>query len=161
MRRLVLLTVLLILVALPASALALGSDDATLSVRNGVGLVKLNFSGSAVGRVAHGRITVNDPVGGDGLGPAFWNCEQKRSDSNTTVCSGDNIRFRAIGGKYNIVVRGSGAFLSVVGRGSVLLNGDGEAADVANDGVYSLNDQPYRSLPNDPKQLDLVAPAGG
>jgi hypothetical protein len=161
MRRLVLFTLLLFLVALPATAFATSTDDATLSVRNGLGLVKLNFSGSAVGRVAHGRITVNDPVDGDGLGPVFWNCDQKRTDLTTTVCSGDNIRFRAIGGKYSIVVRGSGLTLSAVGRGSAVLNGDGEAPDVSYDGVYSLNDQPYRSLPNEPKQLDLAAPAGG
>jgi hypothetical protein len=163
MRRLALLTILVFALALPVAGLATTSDDGTLSVRNGYGLVKLNFSGSAVGRIAGGKVVATDPVLDDGAGLVFWGCDSKRTDltATTTVCSGENIRFRAIGGKYKLLVRGSGIFLSVVGRGVVTLDGSGDNPDVERDGVYSLNDQPYRSLPDEGKTIDLVAPAAG
>jgi hypothetical protein len=163
MRRLVLFTVLAFALALPVAGLAVTSDDGTLSVRNGAGLVKLTFTGSAVGSVAQGKVVTTDPVLDDGAGVVFWGCNSKKTDftATTTVCTGDKIRFRAIGGKYKLFVRGSGVYLSVVGRGAVTLDGSGDDPTVVRDGVYSLNDQPYRSLPNEAKTVELVAPAGG
>jgi hypothetical protein len=161
MRRLVLLTVLSFGLALPALGSGGTGDDATLSVRNGYGSVKLNLTGSVVGRIAHGKISVTDPFLDDGQGVVFWNCDTKTRELSTTVCTGDNLRFRAIGGKYRLSVRGWGIYLSVVGRGTATLDGSGEDPSVARDGVYSLNDQAYRSLPNEPKQIELVAPGTG
>jgi hypothetical protein len=162
MRRLVLFTVLACGLVLPAAGFGLSGDDATLSVRNGLGFVKINFTGSAVGRIGHATVLkVNDPLVGDGDGVVFWNCDHKTKELTTTVCSGDNVRFRALGGKYVIIVRGSGIFLSVVGRGVVTLDGRGDDPDVPRDGVYSLNDGPYKSLPDEPKPIELVAPSGG
>jgi hypothetical protein len=163
MRRLVLFTVLAFSLAVPVAGLAAGGDDGTLSVRNGAGVVRLNFTGSAVGRITQGRLVATDPVAGDGDGVVVWGCNSRKYDSSTgsTVCTGDSIRFRAIGGKYRVVLRGSGISLSVVGRGTGLLDGTGEDPEVLHDGVYSLNDQPYRSLPNDAKPIELAAPAGG
>jgi hypothetical protein len=163
MRRLVLFTVLAFALAVPVAGFAVGGGDGTLSVRNGAGLVKLNFTGSAVGRIAQGKLIATDPLVDDGEGVVVWGCDTKKSDpvAGTTLCTGDNIRFRAIGGKYRLVVRGSGMALSVVGRGTGILDGSGEDPNVLRDGVYSLNDQPYRSLPNDAKLFDLAAPAGG
>jgi hypothetical protein len=162
MRRLVGLTVLLFTLAVPAVAFAFVADDndGTLSVKAGVGRVNVNFSGAAVGRLGHGRITANDPVPSDGAGVLFWGCSKLRDTSaSTTICSGDNIRFRAIGGKYVILVRGSGIYLSVVGHGTVAIDGGGGNPLVA-DGVYSLNDKPYRSLPNSLTVFTLAAPLG-
>jgi hypothetical protein len=163
MRRLVLLTVLAFGLLLPGVGFGGSGDDATLSVRNGLGKVGLNFNGSVVGRVAHGKIVATDPVVGDGSGVVFWGCDRpaKPVDFTTTVCSGENLRFRAIGGRYVLAVRGSGISLSVVGRGVATLNGAGDDPDVPRDGVYSLNDSPYKSLPDNEKQVPLVAPAGG
>jgi hypothetical protein len=163
MRRLVLFTVLAFALALPVAGFAVNGDDGTLSVRNGYGLVKLNFTGSAVGRIQQGKIVATDPVLDDGAGVVFWGCNTKKTDftNNQTVCSGDSIRFRAIGGKYRLWIRGTGISLSVVGRGVAILDGSGDDPDVLRDGVYSLNDGPYKSLPNEAKSIDLVAPAGG
>jgi hypothetical protein len=163
MRRLVLFTVLACALALPVAGLAAASDDGTLSVRYGNGLVKLNFTGSTVGRLGQGTIRATDPLLDDGTGVVFWGCNSKKTDvdSGTTVCTGDNIRFRAIGGKYRLSVRGSGMFLSVVGRGDVWLDGRGDDPDVPRDGSYSLNDGPYKSLPDELKHVELATPAGG
>jgi hypothetical protein len=170
MRRLVWLTVLAFVLAAPAAGLALvGDDDGTLSVKAGIGKVYLNFNGSAVGRLRSGSIRVNDPVASDGIGFDFSGCEAEidKSDTTTTkgdtitVCRGTNLRFRAIGGKYKIAINGAAIYLSAVGHGYAILNGDGDDPDVASDGTYSLNDGPYRSLPDQPGTVNLVAPAGG
>jgi hypothetical protein len=171
MRRLVWLTALVILLAAPAVAFAFsggGQDDGTLSVKAGVGKVYLNFNGSAVGRVQRGSIRVTDPVATDGLGFEFSNCDIEQDKSATTtsktdtikVCRGDNIRFRAISGKYQIAIAGAGINLSAVGHGTLGLNGAGDAPDVFSDGTYSLNDGPYKSLPNLLTPFTLAAPSG-
>jgi hypothetical protein len=164
MRRLVCFTVLTLALAGAAAGFALASsdDDGTLSVKSGIGVVNLNFNGSAVGRVARGSIKITDPVADDGYGSDFWNCkiEHDLTDA-TTICKGTNIRFRAIGGKYQIRIGGSGIYLSAVGHGLVGLNGAGDTPAVDSDGTYSLNDLPYRSLPDLGATFPLVAPAGG
>jgi hypothetical protein len=165
MRRLVLLTVLVLGLAVPAAAFGLvyGVDDGTLSVRNGNGRVSLNFNGSVVARISHGWIRVTDPVLTDGAGFDFWGCDNTRVDRSdtTAVCSGNNIRFRAVGGKYQVYVKGSGMYLSAVGHGTAVLDGRGETPYVDYDGVFSFNDEPYRSLPNAPTPYELAAPSGG
>jgi hypothetical protein len=172
MRRLVWLTALVLALAAPAMAFAVvgsGQDDGTLSVKAGVGKVYLNFNGSAVGRVHDGSIRVNDLVAADGLGFEFSNCDVVRDQSDTTiskndtikVCRGDNIRFRAIGGNYKIAISGAGINLSAVGHGTTSFNGAGDDPNVFGpDGTYSLNDGPYKSLPNLLTSFTLAAPSG-
>jgi hypothetical protein len=163
MRPLVAFTVLAIALAVPAAGLAVGdgSADGTLSVKNARGLVQLQpFNGSAIGRIGRGRVVITDSVFDDGAGFDFWGCDTKFDKSDTTtVCSGSNLRFRAIGGSYRIVIRGAGISVSAVGRGTVLLDGRGEDPDV-NDGSFALNDSPYKSLPNVPRPYVLSAPSG-
>jgi hypothetical protein len=170
MRRLVWISVLAFALAVPAVGFALsGDNDGTLSVRAGTGKVSLYFNGSAVGRLQHGAIQVTDPVAGDGPGFEFSNCDVVRNKSDTTtnpndtikLCRGDNIRFRAIGGKYQIKIWGTGIYLSVVGHGYIIINGAGDDPNVDSDGTYSLNDGPYRSLPDLATQFTLATPSGG
>jgi len=173
MRRLVWIAVLAFALAVPAVGLALsGDNDGTLSVRAGVtgptGKVYLNFNGSVVGRLQRGFIQVTDPVASDGIGFEFSNCDVERDKSDTTlnkndtikVCRGTNLRFRAIGGKYQVLIKGSGIYLSTVGHGFAFLNGAGDNPAVDSDGTYSLNDGPYRSLPDFGATLTLAAPSG-
>jgi hypothetical protein len=169
MRRLVWLTVLSFVLAAPAAGLALTGDDGTLSVTAGIGKVYLNFNGSAVGRVRSGSIRVTDPVASDGLRYDFSNCDVEIDKSDTTanksdtitVCRGTGLRFRAIGGRYQILIRGAGIYLSAVGHGYAVLNGAGDDPAVDSDGTYSLNDGPYKSLPDFGGTVNLVAPVGG
>jgi hypothetical protein len=160
MRRLIVLGLAAALIGLPvtaAFAVPLGSDDGTLSVRHGRGVVKLAFKGAVFGRVAKGVVRINDPVDGDGQGADFFGCEVRHDTDTTTVCSGDDIRFRAIGGRYAVKVAGSGIFVSAVGRGKVLLDGNGDDTGNA-DGGYSFNGNDYQSLPDDPTPFALAAP---
>jgi hypothetical protein len=163
MRRLVWLTVLAIALAVPAVGFALsGDNDGTLSVKAGIGRAYLNFNGSAVGRVARGWIQVTDANPTDGIGFDFSNCDVERDKTDTTtICRGTGIRFRAISGKYQIVMRGSGIYLSAVGQGYAVLNGAGDLPGIDVDGTYSLNDGPYKSLPDLGGTVTLAAPSGG
>jgi hypothetical protein len=169
MRRLISLTVLAIALAVPAVgyAVAGGSDDGTLSVRAGVGRVFTSITGSAVGRLGKGDIRVIDPNPSDGLGFQFTGCDEVDKTTSATVCHSDGrlgvVRFKAIGGKYLITLKGSGIFLSAVGHGYATVNGAGDDPNIPGnfDGTYSLNDGPYKSLPDDPRTLPLAAPVGG
>jgi hypothetical protein len=170
MRRLIWLTVLAFVLAAPAAGFALtGDGDGTLSVKAGVGKVYVNFNGSAVGRLRSGYIKLTDPVASDGIGFDFSGCEAEtdRSDLTTnrsdtiTICKGKDLRFRAIGGKYRISMNGVGTYLSAVGHGYAVLDGAGYNPAVGSDGTYSLNDEPYKSLPDFPATVNLVAPPVG
>jgi hypothetical protein len=164
MRRLVLFGVLAAACAVPAVAWAVGevgSEDGTLSVKNGAGKVSMQFNGSAVGRITRGTIKIVDPVAGDGAGADVWGCDSREVTNDiVTVCSGSNLRFRAVGGRYRIRLSGTGVYLSAIGRGGATLNGWGDDPDIPYDGVFSLNDGPYHSLPDTPQSFTLAAPAG-
>jgi hypothetical protein len=58
---------------------------------------------------------------------------------------GNGFRFRATGGYYRVVVRGSGVYLYVGGQGTVKLHGS--SYNRRSDGKYSLDGGPFRSLP--------------
>ena len=171
MRRLVRLTVLALALAAPAAGYAMaggsGSDDGTLSVKGGIGRVYLSFNGSVVGRLGgRGYIQAFDPTANDGSGVVFTGCDVERDVStSTSICRSDGkdtvVRFRAIGGKYVITIKGFGIFLSAVGHGYATLNGAGDSPDIGYDGTYSVNDGPYRSLPDELGTVLLAAPAGG
>ena len=62
-----------------------------------------------------------------------------------TEFSGSGFRFRAIGGAYRVVIRGSGVSLFAGGHGSVTL--DGSSVYRRHDGTYSLGGRAFHSLP--------------
>lgn len=59
--------------------------------------------------------------------------------------SGSSFRFRAPGGLYRIVVRGSGVYIYAGGGGTVWVQGS--SANPRTDGEYSVNGGTFRSLP--------------
>src|SRR4051812_50176729 len=98
MRRLVWLTVLACMLAVPAAGFALAGDaDGTLSVKAGIGKGFLNFNGSAVGRVQRGSVLVADPGAGDGVGFNFLDFGVGEGRTETkTFCPRNNPPLRAI-----------------------------------------------------------------
>jgi hypothetical protein len=62
-----------------------------------------------------------------------------------TEYSGSDFRFRAMGGFYRVVVRGTGVYLFAGGRGNVTLRGS--SANPRADGMFSLNGGAFHSLP--------------
>jgi hypothetical protein len=59
--------------------------------------------------------------------------------------NGSGFRFRATGGYYRVVVRGSGVYLFVGGSGNVTLHGS--SFQPRQDGTYSIDGGRFRTLP--------------
>lgn len=158
-RILVLLCFLVALAAAPAEAGAPGAG--TLSVRDAKGLVQLSSRGTMIGRIASGKLTVTDPNLNDARRPIVLGAERRTVSRNqkTTIYTGKDIRVRITGGLAHVRFEGRGIHLSAVGRGRGLLDGVGDVStNVFFDGVWSLNDEDYHSLPDDLTAFDLVGP---
>jgi hypothetical protein len=151
--------------AVPAAALAATSaaGDGTLVVQNGQApdagpdkapVVRLTINGSVIGKVVgQGRIIIDPGVKSpppevNGLGVTSQ--PSAISGDTATVWKGgpDGFRFRAVGGSYTIVIFGSDVSLVAVGTGSVQLAGTPDLGK--GDGQYSLNGDPWKSLPGSP-----------
>jgi hypothetical protein len=144
----------------PAAFPANTPGDGTLSMKRGRGFVSIKFRGTAIGRLVSGKVQIKDFRPFDNRDPQFLNCRKPRYiNLTTTACQGRNIGFRVIDGRYTIVVRGSGIFLSIVGRGTLLVDGSGD--DGLPDGIMQLNDGPYESLPDFATTYPLEAPPPG
>ena len=139
--------------ALPAAAPADKGSDGTLSVQRGRGKITLTFKGTAVGRLANGKVRIRDQNLFDGLTPDFRHCKLKQVNAHVMLCTGKKLTFRALNGRYTVFVQGSGIFMSAVGRGTVTVDGTGDNG--LPDGVMSLDDAPYASLPDFPTVFPL------
>jgi hypothetical protein len=159
MRRLLTFAVLVVL-AMPASSAAgpRGMADGTLSIRDGRGLITISARGGVIGSFAQGKVTIVDPIEGDGTGPIVSGEEFHREvDAKTDIYRGTKVRFRIIGGKFTIRVQGRGINLSLVGKGNVILNGAGAEDGIDDDGIYSVNGGEYIPIPDDPLPFSLSA----
>jgi hypothetical protein len=173
-RRLIVIGVSLLALALPAGALALRASpgDGTLVVKNGTApkgqaVVNLVVTGSAIGHVRGlGKIVIDNATtastpevtGADGcknLGPD----DPRQIYGSAILCTGNNFRFRAVGDTYAITIYGSGVSLFAIGSGKAILAGTpGEPTD---DGTYSLNGGDPHSLPGVPSRpLTFPTPSG-
>jgi hypothetical protein len=148
--------------AILAVPVALGGDapgDGTLSVKRGRGTITIKFKGTVIGRI-NGKIWVRDYTPNDDTVPQLTGCKNRVRHPGGfpgyTVCRGKNVSFRILDGKYKVGLIGNGIFLSAVGYGWVTVDGYGDLG--INDGVMSLNDQPYHSLPDFAVTYQLEAP---
>ena len=136
--------------------------NATLSIREARGIAQLDVRGSMSGRL-NGRLTVTDPRPFDAKRPVVYGAAKTTyRNEKTTIFQGKNLRFRLIGAQFQIRLQGKAIFVSAIGRGKFLLDGAGDVpANIFYDGVWSLNDEPYKSLPDEPSSFELVAPPSG
>jgi hypothetical protein len=160
MRRLALtLGVLALLLPAAAGAVKRGPGDGTLVVDNANGLIILNVKGGIIGRVDYGTIVVGDPVEGDGQAPVVkgWQERVRLPGPNRWqyTCEQCEIRFRLIGGLYRVRIDAIGIDLSIVGKGTAVLDGTGYADQ---SGRYSLNGAGYQSFPHTRTQFTLGSP---
>ena len=151
--------------AIPAASFARNAPPAnngTLSIREARGIVQLNARGSMTGRL-NGRLTITDPKPYDVKRAIVYGATNTiYRTEKTTVFQGKNLRFRAIGALFQIRAEGKTIFVSALARGWVTLDGAGDvSANIYYDGVFSLNDEAYRSLPDDPERFDVVASPSG
>ncbi len=159
-RMLLLATLTAAMLAVPVALSADTPGDGTLSVKRGRGTITLMFTGTVIGRIS-GKIKVKDFKPLDGVEPKLVGCKPRVRHPlfGVSVCQGRGVSFRILDGRYRVQVRGVGIFLSAVGHGNVTVDGNGDLG--VNDGVMSLNDQPYESLPDFPTTLPLEAPQPG
>lgn len=160
-------TVILAITLIAASLLAAAAaavitppmEDGTLSVRDGRASMLLRVKGSIIGRLAKGKITVTDSAAGATIVVRGW--ESKVSlRGRTTVYGGKGIRFRiADDHKFVVKLSGRGLNYTVVGRGDGWVDGFGDPAKgIFFDGSYSLNAEPYHSIPDDKTSFQLASP---
>jgi hypothetical protein len=114
------------------------------------------------GRV-NGKLTVTDLKPFDAKRPVVYGATKTiYKSAKTTLYQGKNVRFRLGGARFVIRMEGKAIFLSAIARGTGTLDGNGDpAANVFYDGVWSLNDEPYHSLPDDPTPFELAPPVAG
>jgi hypothetical protein len=143
MRRLLTLCALVGL-AIPAAVQAATAADGTLAVKNATGLVMVGANGVIIGHADKARITITDADRTDGRVIVLGSDRKVSLGPTKTVYYGDDMRFKLLGGDNILFIRGSGISLSAVGEGKVSLNG----ADVLNAGKFSIDDGPFRSLPD-------------
>ena len=158
---LVLLTFLAVLSAAPALGGATGPrGQGTLSIRDGKGMVQLSARGSMIGRFERGKVTITDPNPHDARRAVVLGAERKVSrGAKTTVYSGKDVRIRIVGWLAHVRIEGRGIHLSAVGSGRGMVEGTGDPAlGVFYDGVWSLNDEPYTSLPDELTGFQLAGP---
>jgi hypothetical protein len=147
MRRLLTFAVLAVALVLPAGSAAQreGTNDGTLSVKDARGTIIIAARGGVIGSFASGSLRIVDPVEGDGTGPVVTGQEShKPLDEKTDVYRGTKVRFRLIGGFFRVRIQGRGVNLSLVGKGTVTLNGAG----TDDDGTYSVNGGAYGTVPD-------------
>jgi hypothetical protein len=162
MRKLVLLTVVLLLAA-PAVAWGLrgAPGDGSLVVEDGRGVVALNARGGIIGRFDQGQLLVQDPPEAGGIGPIVFGAERVRDIGLTrTLYIGEDIRFRLIGGTYRVRISAVGMDISAVGRGFAILD-DGEPIGFSDPGRYSVNGGPFQAMPSSPTRVSLGTPPPG
>jgi hypothetical protein len=164
MRRILLSCVLLGVLTLPGAAVARSSAPAKpgyLVVRKaasdggvtGRPVVTLVVRGFVVGRTsrqAEVAVYYLPSKNGGGVpqvqqGADVFTSSRQYSGRPGKVFNGSNFRFRAMGGWYRVVVRGSGVYLFAGGKGHVTLRGS--SVNPRADGWYSVDGSKFRSLP--------------
>jgi hypothetical protein len=167
MRRLALICLPLIALAVPAAALALQKDDGTLVVKNGsaprsISVVFLVVEGTALGHVSTGspdqvdKVVIQDFNNGSGdIGASITNnapaLTRTTGTDNKTSFVGSDFRWRAANGTYRIWIYGSGVNVFAVGRGTAVLQGKSDPG--AADGRFSIDGGDWHSLPSVPSDL--------
>jgi hypothetical protein len=146
MRRLCLILLLSLLAVPTALAATRATGDGVLELNEVNGVVTVyGVRGILYGQMKAGRLTVTDPVAGDGL--IFVSGAEHKSagiDDNQTVYSGNYIRFRITGGRYKLQFKGTGIDFSAVGVGTAWLTGDPTLSDT---GEYAIDGGKWISVP--------------
>jgi hypothetical protein len=158
MTRLLGLTLLLLACTVPLALAAGTPTDGTLSVKRGRGMLSLRVTGTVIGHVNNGRIQIRDFRPSDANAPQ-WSCKRHRVSRQVSYCQGRNLGFRVEDGRFTVNVRGAGISISAVAHGQVDVDGAGDTG--VNDGVMSIDDAPYQSLPDYLTTFILGQPSPG
>jgi hypothetical protein len=168
MRRIIVSCAVLLVLAVPATAVAqhVGANDGWLVVRggdngDGIGtdakpwaarpLATIVITGFVIGHVGdQGRVAIYDLDSTDQNAPEVTGASRVRDLSSPhgadgTMWKGTDFRFRAVGGTYKVVIWGSGVYVFAGGQGTVTLSGSADSPST--DGQFSLNGGEFLSIP--------------
>jgi hypothetical protein len=147
MKRFLLFVGLVAMLAVPTVVTAASRADGTLSIKRGRALVNIKLQrGTVIGRMASGTIRIRDLGPYDSSIPQIHHCRLRYPNSTTIACSGKKIVFRAVDGRFTVRLKGTGIFLSAVGRGAVTITGN-DNPNFSN-GLLSLDNGPYEQIPD-------------
>ena len=149
MRNALILGLLAALMCVPAIALA-GERDGTLAVRHATGTVAVSARGTLFGHCDRCTVVITDPDPSDGKPPVVTPLSvvrQPLTDTKTSY-SGNDLRFRVIGGFFRVKASGTGIDISAVAVGAATLV-DGTS------GSYSVAGGPFEPLPLDRTSVAL------
>ena len=162
MRRILLSIASVALLALPAAAAARGhaATPGFVVVRDaaadggvaGSPVVTVVVDGFVLGRVSQeGRVEIYHTAGPAHGGGLATGVDVSRAGVSWhgvpgTVYTGSAFRFRAVGGIWRVVIRGSGISVYAGGHGRVTLHGS--VAYPNRDGRYSVDGHGFESLPS-------------
>jgi hypothetical protein len=137
-----------------AAASSTAPGDGTLSIKRGVGVVRLEIDrGAVIGRIGNGVLTVSNPRNGDCEKLLVWEQGERVavSDERETrrgdlecIYTGRAMRFRIVGGAPQLKLTGKDISVSAVGRGVAYLQGD---LTVLEAGTYSVDGDDHLPLP--------------
>jgi len=143
MRRVLIFGMLAAALAAPLAARASASTaNGTLSVKNATGSVSVAARGVLLGHCDRCTVVITDPDPNDGRPPVVTPLSVVRvqlSETRTSY-SGNDLRFRVIGGFFRVKVAGTGIDISTVATGAATL-ADGTS------GSYSVGGGPFQSMP--------------
>ncbi|HEY6836536.1 MAG TPA: hypothetical protein VI142_08800 [Gaiellaceae bacterium] len=154
MRRFLLFLGLVAALAVPAVVSGATQTDGTLSVKRGRATIDIKLKrGTAIGTLANGTIRIRDLGPYDASIPQIRHCRLRYPNTTTIACTGKKISFRAVDGRFVVHVKGSGIFLSAVGRGNVTVTG--AAKPNVSNGMLSVDNGPYQQIPDFPTTFTL------
>ena len=103
------------------------------------------------GQMDSGKLTVEDPVPGDGKifvtgweNKLFTPAADDGSTPAQTTYTGANIHFRVTGGKYRLIFRGAGIDLTAIGAGVAFINASETALDA---GYFAVDAGDWTAAP--------------
>jgi hypothetical protein len=154
------LTILLLcgLVLAPAALAATNTTgDGVLELKAVNGRASITGQRGAIwGQVDKGTLRVVDSNPDDNLNPYVSGCAGTPGvDPGVTIYSCKNIHFRFTGGKYRIVIAGTGIDVTAVGVGQAYLTGDPEQLDT---GEYAVDDGKFQDVPLQKKLVTFGTP---
>jgi hypothetical protein len=156
MRRILVILVCALATVPAALAGTAGTGDGVLELKAVYGKVTIGkplqpARGILWGQMDSGKLTVEDPVLGDGRilvtgwdNKSFTPASTFDGTPAQTTYTGTNIHFRVTGGKYRLTFRGSGIDLTAIGAGVAFLNVNENAID---GGYYAVDSEDWIAAP--------------